>query len=255
MMTSLSASAFHQQARGMVERVGPSGAVGIAAGAQLTSLLLDRPHDIVMMLAATALIGALPAVFMQVAGFIQTEVDSAERSRFPVGAFAQGCALSLFAYGPLVLYAALVKEVASSAWIGGAMAAYAAGALLGPRLARSRPHASGLSAVIALGAVSVGVWVFAFSGVSMVIARFVTGAFAFGAQGRLLRRIASMYPGSAGAMATFAGLGVGAGASSAITGLSASQLGVQGMGAVLASAGFGCAILLAALHRHRATGG
>lgn len=172
---------------------------------------------------------------------------------------SKGLVLAACTYGPLVVYAPLVAATAGPNWVGPAMAAYALGGLLAPRLDKVIPGGDRWVTVLALGVVGVSAWALATTPVLVLLSRFASAAVLFVAQGRLMRLAlhGDLDPQASrptAVAAVFTGFGVGGAlAATPVTALAAT-LGVPAMAGVLATVTLAAALVswgLAGRHERR----
>jgi hypothetical protein len=159
----------------------------------------------------------------------------------------KGFAVAVLTYGPVVVYQALTLTIASVEWVGWAMAAYAAGALLAIPVSRRLAGFHTFGGLLLLGAVGVGVWAVALNGPLLLATRFVSGLVLFIAQGRLI----SIAYGDDGKASTArlagssTGLGIGASVGAVIAARLAADYSVSVMAFALTAATLAAAAAVA----------
>jgi hypothetical protein len=216
-------------------RLGPAGICGQATGAMYGAGVLLVASSLPSWGSAAAvgaglLVQLLQLPLMRRVGFsLAPKPDPWGTLLRPL---TRGFSLAALTYGPLGIYAVLVVETASLAWVGPSMIAYAAGALAAQMLDRRLGVGRQFPMLYLVAAAGVFTWSFAFSGPLVLVGRFLSGALLFTAQGRFLRSVASTGGGPTPLVAATVGLGLGAGAGSYVAGILATGLSVPSMGVV-----------------------
>ncbi len=223
---------------------GPWSMVGTAAGAFIGAWSAGG-GDTVTVIAVVALVVVLALQLLEIPliASVEFEVVSTASVFETLRHAGKGFILSSLTYGPLIIYPALVVAVASANWVGVAMAAYAAGALVAIPLSRRLTGFNSFAAVLLLGAVGVGVWMFALSGPLIIISRFFSGMILFVAQGRLLR----VAYGTNGSVSTarLAGSSTGLGVGASVGAIVAAQLAEGFTVTIMAAVLFGVTVVAA----------
>lgn len=223
-----------------IVRLGPGGMVGQSAGMFYGSFVLISaawlPLLATLALAFAGLAVQQAQVFLLNFGGQGSAEAISVRWRELLHPAGGGILLGFLTYGPLLLAPALAVEIASVSWVGPSMAAYAAGALLAPRLDRRLKLGDTPPVLFLLAGIGIGTWMFAWSGPLLLAARVVAGASLFVAQGRFLRSVSRERSGSLHIAAASMGLGVGGAGGSWLTGLLVGQTSVWFSSAIFASA-------------------
>jgi hypothetical protein len=236
---NLSTAFVNHEGGEFIVQLGPAGMVGQFAGALYGAAVVSAADGgwsagwlVVLGLSFLVQLAQLP--LMRSVGFSPSDTVRVAWGALR-GPFVRGVVLALCAYGHLGLYAALVADVAGAGWVGWSMGAYAAGALCAPWLDRRLGVGRSVPGLFVLASLGAATWVFAVSGVWVVLGRMVAGALLFVAQGRLMRVVAADRSGPSGLVAVSVGLGVGMGVAGVWTGVMVGWWGVQWSGLVAAA--------------------
>lgn len=205
--TNLNVSSLHNHhGRKHLVALGPASMAGVAIGAIFGGVALLTATWTVAIAGVGLLVQLWQIPALGRYGFIE---DSTEPSVPQWAHVWAGLMLAVCCYGPLAGYGAYVTEVTSKRWVGAAMAAYSAGALVAPYVYRRIEGTVTEQSFYLWGAIGAGTWMFAVNGPLIIAGRLLSGIVLFVAQGALLTKVSRLTSGSGGMLAVSAGLGVG----------------------------------------------
>jgi hypothetical protein len=218
-----------------VMALGPSFMIGQALGAWIAGVgLLLSSAPLLVIVAAPILVQLLMPSLIARFTFAPLEPHSGAKQHL-LKPMLRGMVFGTLCCGPLPIYAVLVKEVASSAWVGPAMLAYGLGGVLAIRAERLFKAEWSQSTELFLGGLGALSWVIVSNETGAVAARFVAGVTLFIAQGKLLKWAVDHYGPTGGISAATLGVGLGGTLGTYLCALLAHHLSVQLMGLVSGS--------------------